>query len=169
MKNELICDDIDKIKEKYSCSFFDGICWVENELNYSRFKYLANDLKLDEKIEAKKKRLENNIKLSEEKKISTKKLLDEILHEYNTIKKNAKDKFDSYDSLIRQFDNSYINDTRSDILKGITKILQLNEAELSCFKAIKDESAAAVGFTFKAKNKCYQYLYNSSRLEQIEE
>lgn len=107
MKNELICDDIDKIKEKYSCSFFDGICWVENELNYSRFKYLANDLKLDEKIEAKKKRLENNIKLSEEKKISTKKLLDEILHEYNTIKKNAKDKFDSYDSLIRQFDNSY--------------------------------------------------------------
>ena len=34
MKNELICDDIDKIKEKYSCSFFDGICWVENELNY---------------------------------------------------------------------------------------------------------------------------------------
>ena len=107
MKNELICDDIDKIKKKYTCSFLDGICWVENELNYSQFKFLADDLKLDEKIEAKKKRLENNIKLSEEKKISTKKFLDEILHEYNTIKKNAKNKFDSYDSLIRQFDNSY--------------------------------------------------------------
>lgn len=76
--------------------------------------------------------------------------------------------FDTLDEL-RQFDNSYFNDTRSDILKEISKKLQLSEAELSCFKAIKDQSAAAVGFTFKAKNKCYQYLYNSSRLEQIEE
>jgi hypothetical protein len=55
MKNDLICDNLDKIKEKYSCSFFDGICWVSNEVNYSEIKWLVKDMDLDTKFEKLKK------------------------------------------------------------------------------------------------------------------
>ena len=55
MKNDLICDNFDKIKEKYSCSFFDGICWVSNEVNYSEIKWLVKDMDLDTKFEKLKK------------------------------------------------------------------------------------------------------------------
>ena len=68
MKNDLICDNLDKIKEKYSCSFFDGICWVSNEVNYSEIKWLVKDMDLDTKFEILKKKLESNKKISEEKK-----------------------------------------------------------------------------------------------------
>ena len=57
MKNDLICDNFDKIKEKYSCSFLDGICWVSNEVNYCEIKWLVKDMDLDTKFEKLKKNL----------------------------------------------------------------------------------------------------------------
>jgi hypothetical protein len=133
MKNDLICDDLDKIKEKYSCSFLDGICWVSNELNYSQFKWLVKDMDLDTKFEILKKKLESNKKISEEKKKLNKMLLDEIMLEYNEILKNAKDKFHFSDNLIRQFDASY----NKNIDKNGTKTIYRNLCKDAMESAIK--------------------------------
>lgn len=68
--------------------------------------------------------------------------------------------FDTLDEL-RRFDYSYINDTRSIILKDVARILGTEEKELVNFTALKDnKSTEAVGFTFDAKGIHHTYLYN---------
>lgn len=48
------------------------------------------------------------------------------------------EEFDSIDEL-REFDESYIDDTRSDIIKSIARRLECKESELTGFRKIKSD------------------------------
>lgn len=75
--------------------------------------------------------------------------------------------FDTLDEL-RQFDPSYVENTRSAILKQITAKLQVREADLHDIRTIKDHSNEAVGFRFRVRNQGnepkYQYIYKTAAL-----
>lgn len=69
--------------------------------------------------------------------------------------------FDTLDEL-RIFDKSYITDTRSKILKTVSKELSASESCLVNIKCLKDTSSnEAIGFTFDCKGKHHTYLYDS--------
>ena len=70
--------------------------------------------------------------------------------------------FDTLDEL-REFDESYVRDTRSSILKDIAESLGVNEAELKDFQAIKALDNRATGFKFVCKGKGYTYEYGSDK------
>lgn len=74
--------------------------------------------------------------------------------------------FDSLDEL-RQFDESYVDDTRSYIIRRIAAELGCRERELSRFNAIKDPNCTqAIGFTLMYGEDEYRYYYNTERLEK---
>ena len=70
--------------------------------------------------------------------------------------------FDTLDEL-REFDESYVRDTRSSILKDIAESLGVNEAELRDFQAVKAVDNRATGFKFVCKGKGYTYEYGSDK------
>ena len=70
--------------------------------------------------------------------------------------------FDSLDEL-REFDESYVTDTRSAILKKIAKALSVEEKDLTHITATKSGTLAA-GFSFLAAGEPYEYLYEGERL-----
>lgn len=80
-------------------------------------------------------------------------------------KQNFIFEFDTLDEL-RKFDNSYINDTRSMILKKIAQNINCIEADIKNIKVLKDKDNAASGFTFTA-GKDYKYDYNTHQLEEL--
>lgn len=70
---------------------------------------------------------------------------------------------DSLDEL-RAFDKSYINDTRSKILKQISNELGCKESELYNISAIKDPLfTGAVGFDFSYDGVLYRYNYTDKK------
>lgn len=73
--------------------------------------------------------------------------------------------FDTLDDL-RLFDETYISNTRSSVIKGICETIGVNESEVIKIKSFKDENNAATGFTFEAK-KQYIYYYKTGKLEEI--
>uniref|UniRef100_UPI0040564D16 NTP transferase domain-containing protein n=1 Tax=Agathobacter sp. TaxID=2021311 RepID=UPI0040564D16 len=74
--------------------------------------------------------------------------------------------FDSLDEL-REFDESYIEDTCSEILKNCAKKLGCKEAELTHFIPLKNENGQVYGCSFDYKNISYQYNYETAILERI--
>lgn len=69
--------------------------------------------------------------------------------------------FDSLDEL-RTFDTSYVNDTRSKILKQIALELNCSESEISQIRAIKDPiGTEAIGFEFVYDSVQYGYDYKT--------
>nr|WP_300323996.1 NTP transferase domain-containing protein [uncultured Anaerostipes sp.] len=74
--------------------------------------------------------------------------------------------FDTLDEL-REFDSTYINNTRSAIIKNVCSSLGVNESDIIKPKAFKDENNAAVGFTFEVTNKKYKYYYKTRELEEM--
>jgi len=74
--------------------------------------------------------------------------------------------FDTLDEL-REFDTTYIEDTRSAILKELAQKLGVEEKQIIKVKAFKDKNNAAAGFTFEARHK-YKYYYETKELEEIE-
>lgn len=82
-------------------------------------------------------------------------------------KNSTKDifEFDTLDEL-REFDQSYIYDTRSVILKKLAKKLEIEEAEIRNIQPLKEKDNRAIGFTFNAK-KNYKYYYFTKHLEEI--
>lgn len=75
--------------------------------------------------------------------------------------------FDSLDEL-RSFDASYIDDTRSQIIRQLAAHLGCGEAALTDFHARKAcGSTQAVGFTFRYQNETYQYDYKNKEMEKI--
>ena len=75
--------------------------------------------------------------------------------------------FDSLDEL-RGFDASYIDDTRSQIIRQLAARLGCGEAALTDFHARKAcGSTQAVGFTFRYQNETYQYDYKNKEMEKI--
>ena len=73
--------------------------------------------------------------------------------------------FDTLDEL-RKFDTSYVNNTRSDILKHIAHDLGTTEGQIHNIKAIKNENNAAIGFAFECSKK-YKYVYETQKLEEV--
>lgn len=73
--------------------------------------------------------------------------------------------FDTLDEL-REFDTTYIVDTRSAILKKLVQKLGLEEKDIVNVKAFKDKNNSAAGFTFEAGLK-YKYYYETQSVEGL--
>lgn len=73
--------------------------------------------------------------------------------------------FDTLDEL-RLFDESYVDDTRSEILKRIASELGMEESEIRSVKSFKDKDNSAVGFSFDAGRK-YRYYYLTQKMEEV--
>lgn len=74
--------------------------------------------------------------------------------------------FDTLDEL-RAFDESYIENTRSKLLKDIAEKLSVSEGCIKGIKEIKDKDNAATGFTCFVHNKKYSYNYQTMKLEEV--
>lgn len=75
------------------------------------------------------------------------------------------EEFDSIDEL-RLFDESYINDTRSSVVKTIARELNCTEAELSQFSRIKHEGDYLL-FTFQKGADTYRYNEQEKTITKI--
>lgn len=73
--------------------------------------------------------------------------------------------FDTLDEL-REFDTSYITNTRSEILKKVAGELGVEEKKIRSVKAFKDKDNAAAGFTFETEKK-YKYYYKTETMEEL--
>lgn len=73
--------------------------------------------------------------------------------------------FDTLDEL-REFDDSYINNTRSGILTKIAGKLGIEEKDIVKVQAFKDKDNAAAGFTFETGKK-YKYYYKTETMEEL--
>ena len=74
--------------------------------------------------------------------------------------------FDTLDEL-RCFDDSYINNTRSEILKRVAVELGVEEKDIRSVKSFKDKNNAAAGFTFEINERKYRYYYETQKMEEI--
>lgn len=74
--------------------------------------------------------------------------------------------FDTLDEL-RAFDNSYIPNTRSTILKSIAEKLECKEQEIEKISVLKAENNAASGFRFEVKQVHYEYLYRDRKIKEV--
>ena len=74
--------------------------------------------------------------------------------------------FDSIDEL-RQFDTTYITDTRSKVLKRIAEQLGGAESEISGIEPLKNASTEVVGIRFEFRTKLYNYTYHNCLLRGI--
>lgn len=73
--------------------------------------------------------------------------------------------FDTLDEL-REFDESYLLDTRSNLIKRVANELCVPESDIVNVTSIKTESFEAVGFKFECQNGRYKYYYDSDTLEE---
>lgn len=85
------------------------------------------------------------------------------------IRKYADDVIFEFDTLdeLRIFDNTYISDTRSDILKSIALQLDCTEADITEVISYKTGDNAAAGMRFNVFDKRYEYTYQNSVLKEI--
>ena len=72
--------------------------------------------------------------------------------------------FDTLDEL-REFDESYVEDTRSAILKDVAMRLNCRESELNNLAAYKTNDNSAAGFTFRYRDSEYRYCYETKEIE----
>ena len=73
--------------------------------------------------------------------------------------------FDTLDEL-RQFDASYITDTRSAMIKKAAKQLGTSEDRIVRIKPKKGSTTEAVGFEFDCCGEHYSFLYKTQKLEK---
>lgn len=73
--------------------------------------------------------------------------------------------FDTLDEL-RMFDNSYIEDTRSQILKDIASRLRCLEKDITNIHSFNGNDNLAIGFSFNYQNKKYQYYYDTKLIKE---
>lgn len=71
--------------------------------------------------------------------------------------------FDTLDEL-REFDDSYINDTRSEILKKVAEKLGIEEKAIGEVKAFKVCNNSAAGFDFSVGLRKYRYYYKTKEM-----
>lgn len=84
------------------------------------------------------------------------------IHRY---KEHEIEEFDSIDEL-RQFDESYVTDTRSSVVKGIAKRMNCMESDLSHFTRIKHEGDYLF-FTFRKDDDIYRYSEQDNIIEKL--
>lgn len=73
--------------------------------------------------------------------------------------------FDTLDEL-RTFDNSYITDTRSEIIKEIVKQLNVKEKDIINIKRVESSTTEAGGFMFDCLGSHYTYKYETKELSK---
>lgn len=74
--------------------------------------------------------------------------------------------FDTLDEL-RQFDASYLNDSRSAILKEISTYLKVTESSLANFIPVQGNGNSTDGFEFICKEHKYKYCYATKELSLL--
>ena len=74
--------------------------------------------------------------------------------------------FDSIDEL-REFDTTYIADTRSHILRNIASQLDGTEAEIIAIQPLKNTSTEVTGIQFQFRSEQYCYTYSDQLLRRI--
>ena len=74
--------------------------------------------------------------------------------------------FDTLDEL-REFDESYVDDTRSEILKSICKQIGCLERDITGVKAVKNSDNAAEGIAFSVNGTEYRYTYEDKILRSV--
>lgn len=74
--------------------------------------------------------------------------------------------FDTLDEL-RTFDTTYIDDTRSQILKNIALELGCAERDITHVNAFKDDTNAAAGIRFQVKDHTYAYHYTTQKITEV--
>lgn len=86
------------------------------------------------------------------------------------IRKYASDMIFEFDTLdeLREFDATYVDDTRSDILKNVARQLKCQEKDLVDITSYKDDTNEAAGFTFLYNNIQYVYVYKEKELKKRE-
>lgn len=73
--------------------------------------------------------------------------------------------FDTMDEL-RNFDRSYVSDTRSELIKSVARELNVLESDVINIKSMKSMTNEAVGFEFDCSKGHYRYHYEKGALEQ---
>ena len=84
------------------------------------------------------------------------------IHRY---KEHEIEEFDSIDEL-RLFDESYINDTRSSVVRDMANRLNCKESEISAFTRIKHEGDYLL-FTFRKGEDSYQYNEQENSINKL--
>ena len=74
--------------------------------------------------------------------------------------------FDTLDEL-REFDPSYVSDTRSAILRSIAATLGCTEADIVNVRSFKSVDNAAAGIRFSVGAKEYEYSYENKNTKEI--
>jgi len=92
--------------------------------------------------------------------------IDELKMKIRKYDENIIFEFDTIDEL-RGFDVSYIDDTRSVIIKSIVKQFECAERDITNITAYKETNTAAEGFKFTYKNKNYVYSYREKVVEEL--
>ena len=82
--------------------------------------------------------------------------------------KNEIFEFDTLDEL-REFDGSYVNDTRSRIIKIISEKYHVSQGEVRGISTIKGENNEAIGFSFYIKENQYKYDYATEKISELGE
>ena len=85
------------------------------------------------------------------------------------IRQYADDQIFEFDTLdeLRAFDESYIVDTRSQILKTVSAQLGCDEKDISNVNAYKGINNEAAGFTFVCHGTSYDYGYEDKRVRRV--
>ena len=92
--------------------------------------------------------------------------LDELKLRIRRYPENDIFEFDTLDDL-RQFDVSYIDDTRSAIIKELAQRLSCRERDFTDLKALKTKDNEASGMSFCACGKHYEYIYENRELRSL--
>lgn len=92
--------------------------------------------------------------------------IDELRMKMRKYRENIVFEFDTLDEL-REFDKSYINDTRSKIIKEVAVQLACEEKEILQVNAYKDDSNEAAGFSFVCGDQHYKYSYKDKMLRSL--
>lgn len=74
--------------------------------------------------------------------------------------------FDTLDEL-REFDTTYVDDTRSEILRGVAAKLGCQQRDIRQVQAYKDNTNAAAGVRFRIGEKVYQYSYTTKQISEV--
>lgn len=74
--------------------------------------------------------------------------------------------FDTLDEL-REFDTSYVDNTRSEILRSVAATLGCRERDITKVQAYKDTNNAAAGVRFHVHKKIYQYSYSTKQISEV--
>lgn len=76
--------------------------------------------------------------------------------------------FDTLDEL-RRFDSSYVDDTRSPLLKRLAARLGVREREITGIKPLMEADAEAQGFSFTCRGRKYLFHYDRDPATELQE